>query len=160
MTIDPERYAVTQQIHTRILDYWFDVDRNWGRTAADFFTEDGVWAQERQTYNGREAVRAFYSARERRGDRVVLHAVQNFRAQYAGAPDKAIATWAWLLFGGDGVPVLPTAPPVSITYMTEQWVLIDNVWMIKHRKADALFAGGQMLGNLGLTEADGVIRHS
>lgn len=154
MNVDADRLAPTQQLHALILDYWFDADRNWGRTAPELFTEDGVWEQPTRTLNGREGVRAFYTAREQRGNRVVLHAIANFRAVYDSAADEAIATWAMVLTGGDGIPTLPTRPPVEITYMTENWILTDEGWRIKHRGGETPFSGGEVLGALPFKEGD------
>jgi hypothetical protein len=107
--------------------------------------------------NGRAGVRAFYRAREEHGNRVVLHAIDNFRAVYDGAPDRAIATWAMVLTGGDGVPTLPTRPPIGISYMTENWLLIDEGWKIKHRVGESLFSGGEVLGTLNYKPDDPVV---
>jgi hypothetical protein len=146
-----DRLELSRHLHALTVDYWYDVDRNWGRTAPALFTEDGVWEAPDATFSGRDGLRAFYTAREARGGRVVLHAVINFRADFDGSPDRAVATWAMVLWGGDGVPVLPPRPPVVIDYVTEQWVRTAEGWRIRHRKSDALFRGGEVLEPLDLS---------
>ena len=73
-----------------MIDYWHDVDTNWGRNAPDYYTEDGVF-RVRRRLTGREKIRAFYKWREDRGARTVVHSVHNFQAWLEG-PDKATAT--------------------------------------------------------------------
>ncbi|WP_162942302.1 nuclear transport factor 2 family protein [Desertimonas flava] len=145
MNIDADRLALTQQLHALLVDYWHDVDTNWGRLAPDYFTPDGLWVGENSTFEGREGVRAFYQWREKRGNRVVFHSVQNLRAIFDGGPDKALCQWVMVLHGGDGTPPIATNPPILIDYMTERWVLTDEGWKINHRSSNVLFKGGALL---------------
>src|SRR5688572_30818229 len=133
MIIDADRLALTQQLQALLVDYWYDVDTNWGRNAPEYFAPDGIWVGERQMFEGREGVRGFYSWREQRGGRVVFHAVQNVRADFDGATDRAVCEWVLVLYGGDGTPPIETAPPILIDYITERWALTDEGWQIKHR---------------------------
>lgn len=149
MTIDTnisaDRIALTQQLHALIIDYWHDVDTNWGRNAPDYFTTDGVWVAGFTTFAGRDDMRDFYRSREERGGRVVFHSVENFRADFDGTHATAIANWVMVLWGGDGVPVLPTRPPVLIDHLTERWVRTADSWQIEHRASEVLFMGGETL---------------
>ena len=43
MKISPERIALTQQLYGLVVDYWHDVDTNWGRNAPNYFAPDGVF---------------------------------------------------------------------------------------------------------------------
>ena len=85
MKISPERLALTHELHALVIDYWHDVDTNWGRNAPDYYTEDGVFEGPAASYAGREKIRAFYKWREDRGARTVVHAVHNFQALLEGA---------------------------------------------------------------------------
>ena len=38
-----ERIRITVELQALLADFWHDVDTNWGRNAAGFFTEDGVY---------------------------------------------------------------------------------------------------------------------
>ena len=142
MKISPERLTVTQELHALLIDFWHDVDTNWGRNAADYYTENGVFEASRVTYVGREKIRAFYKWRENRGSRTVVHSVHNFRAEPDG-PDKATCQWFLMLYAADGTPVLPTHPPIQIACATDHYVKDGNRgWLLKHRKFENLFTGG------------------
>jgi hypothetical protein len=142
MKISSERIALTHELHALVVDYWHDVDTNWGRNAPGFFTLDGLFEGPAASYKGREKIRAFYKWREDRGARSVVHAVHNFEATLT-APGKATCHWFLMLYGADGKPVLPTHAPIQIAYMTDQLTL-DPVegWQLTHRKFETWFEGG------------------
>src|SRR3569833_1431448 len=106
MRIDEDRLKLTQVLHALLIDYWHDVDQNWGRNAPDYYTEDAKFIGSAASYEGREKIRAFYKWRENRGDRTVVHSVQNFKAFFDGT-DKATCHWFMMLYAADGKPVLP-----------------------------------------------------
>jgi hypothetical protein len=142
MKIPPERLALTQELHALLIDYWHDVDTNWGRRAPEYYTEDGVFVGPAASYEGREKIRAFYKWREDRGARTVVHSVHNFQAIPEG-PDKAICHWFLMLYAADGEPVLPTHPPIQIAYMTDRLVRDPaEGWLVTYRKFDNWFEGG------------------
>ena len=142
MKVSPERLALTQELYALVVDYWHDVDTNWGRNAPNYFTPDGIFEGPAASYRGREKIRAFYKWREDRGARTVVHVVANFEAKQA-CPDQATCHWFLLLYGADGEPVLPTHPPIQIAYMTDHLIL-DPVegWQLTHRKFETWFEGG------------------
>jgi hypothetical protein len=142
MRIDEDRLKLTQELQALVIDYWHDVDRNWGRNAPDYYTEEAKFVGSATTYEGREKIRAFYKWRENRGDRTVVHSVQNFQAFFDGAPDKATCHWFLMLYAADGKPVLPTHPPIQIAYMTDHLVLTAEGWKLTYREFDPLFQGG------------------
>ncbi len=142
MRIDENRLKLTELLHALTVDYWHDVDRNWGRNAPDYYTEDAKFVGSLTSYEGRENIRAFYKWREDRGDRTVVHSVVNFQAFFDGAPDKATCHWFMMLYAADGKPVLPTHPPIQIAYMTDYLVLTPDGWKLTYRKFDPLFEGG------------------
>ena len=115
MKISSERLALTQLLHALVVDYWHDVDTNWG---LGYYTEDGVFEGTQNPYVGREKIRQFYKWREDRGARTVVHAVHNFQCLPEG-PDKATCHWFLMLYAADGVPPLPSKPPIQISYMTD-----------------------------------------
>ena len=41
MKIAPERLALTQELQALVIDYWHDVDTNWGHEAPNYYTPDG-----------------------------------------------------------------------------------------------------------------------
>ncbi len=142
MKISPERIALTHELYALCIDYWHDVDTNWGANAPDYFTEDGVFKGPAASYVGREKVRAFYKYRKDRGARTVVHAVHNFQA-WLDTPNTATAHWFLMLYAADGTPVLPSNPPIQIAYMTDKMVRAgDGGWLLKHRTFDNWFEGG------------------
>jgi hypothetical protein len=82
----------------------------------------------------------------------VVHAVHNFEATLT-APGQATCHWFLMLYAADGKPVLPTAPPIQIAYMTDIMQL-DPVegWQIVSRTFDNWFAGGIPTTNPNLDE--------
>jgi len=141
MKIADDRIALTHQLHALVVDYWHDVDTNWGRNAPDYYTEDGIFIGSSSSYKGREKIRAFYKWREDRGARTVVHSVHNFQAFFDG-PDKALAHWFLMLYAADGKPVLPTNPPIQIAYMTDSLVRSGDGWLVTSRKFEPWFEGG------------------
>jgi SnoaL-like protein len=142
MKISPDRLALTHELHALVVDYWHDVDTNWGRKAPDYYTPDGVFVGAQASYNGREKIRAFYKWREDRGARTVVHSVHNFEATLT-APGKATCHWFLMLYAADGKPVLPTHPPIQIAYMTDHLVQDPaEGWQLTYRKFEPWFEGG------------------
>jgi hypothetical protein len=143
MRIDKDRLALTQELYALVVDYWHDVDSNWGRNAPDYFAPDGIFIGPAASYPGREKVRAFYKWREDRGARTVVHSVHNFQANFDGGPDRALCHWFLMLYGADGKPVLPTHPPIQIAHMTDKMIRDPNDgWQIVSRQFDTWFEGG------------------
>ncbi len=137
-----ERLLTTQELHSQLMEYWHDVDTNWGRNAPEYYTEHGIFEGPEATYQGREKIRAFYEWRVKRGKRLAVHAVNNFRAQFED-DNHATCTWYMLLYAADGVPVLPTHPPILIALVTDKCVRdAGGHWLYAHRKFEAWFQGG------------------
>lgn len=142
MKIDEDRLALTRQLHALLIDYWHDVDTNWGRNAPDYYTPDAEFVGSKHSYKGREKIRAFYQWREDRGERTVIHAVHNFRAEFDGGADRAVCRWFLFLYAADGLPVLPSAPAVSVTLTTDRLVREGDGWLVSHRQFVPWFKGG------------------
>jgi hypothetical protein len=137
-----ERLLATQELHGLLMEYWHDVDTNWGRNAPDYYTEDGVFEGPEASYQGREKIRQFYEWRVKRGKRLAVHAVSNFRVTFE-SESRATSTWYMLLYAADGVPVLPTHPPIQIALVTDTCVRDEaGTWRYAHRKFEAWFQGG------------------
>ena len=136
MLIDMDRINLTQQLNGLLVDYWHDVDTNWGENAPDYYTPEGLFEGPAASYVGREKIRAFYRWRKTRGDRTVVHSVQNFQAFFDGGPDKARCHWILMLYAADGKPVLPTHPPIQIAYMTDRLIKTEDTIISSTRRAD------------------------
>lgn len=137
-----ERLLATQELQAQLMEYWHDVDTNWGRNAGTYYTEDAVFQGPEATYRGREKILEFYRWRESRGQRTAVHAVSNFRVQFE-SDSRATSTWYLLLYAADGAPVLPTHPPIQIALVTDTCVKdASGRWLWSYRKFDAWFQGG------------------
>ncbi len=152
MKISRERIALTQELEALVVDYWHDVDTNWGRNAPDYYAEDGEFIGPAATYKGPENIRRFYKWREDRGARTVVHSVSNFQALPEGE-DRATCHWILMLYAADGKPVLPTHPPIQIAYMTDRMVRDpERGWLVASRNFDNWFTGGIPTTNPNLDE--------
>ena len=58
-----------------------------------------------------------------------------------------------MLYAADGMPVLPTHPPIQIAYMTDKMVRDPQQgWLIESRRFDNWFEGGTPTTNPTLDE--------
>ena len=147
MKVEPDRLRLTQELHALLIDYWHDVDTNWGRNATGYYTVDGVFEASRNSYRGRDQIRAFYQYRIDRGPRVAVHSVSNFRVDIGG-PAEVTCTYYLSLYAADGVPVLPTHPPIELDFMTDRMVQdAEGGWLVAHRKFQCWFQGGTPVTN-------------
>jgi ketosteroid isomerase-like protein len=151
---EPESLLERLRIEAQLHDYWHDVDRNWGRNAASFYTENAVFGGEAATYTGRAEIAAFYQYRIDRGvARVAVHAVNNFRVEFEGR-SRAHSTWYLLSYAADGEPVLPTHPPIVIGLVSDTHERQDDGrWLCARRNFDMLFTGGTKPTNLKVDKA-------
>jgi hypothetical protein len=137
-----DRLRARQELEIMLMDYWHDVDTNWGRNAGEYYTEDAIFESTYASYHGKAKIKQFYQYRIDRGPRVAVHAVTNFRVELE-SPTQATCNWYLLLFANDGKPILPTAPPIQIAHMTDKCVKqSDGRWLYSHRKFETWFEGG------------------
>ena len=68
-----------QNIMNLEVNYWYEVDHNWGRRAHTYYVPDGKFMIGDKTMVGVEAIANFYKWREGRGERAARHVVTNFR---------------------------------------------------------------------------------
>jgi len=137
-----QRLLIYLELHSQLMDYWHDVDTNWGRGAGDYYTEDALFEGPEASYRGRAKIQQFYKWREDRGARVAVHAVTNFRLELE-SDTRGTCTWYLHLYAGDGVRVLPTHPPITISLVTDKVVRgQDGKWRYSGRKFETWFQGG------------------
>jgi hypothetical protein len=138
--MDPlERLQIIREIEELSIDYWDDVDRNWGRNAHDYFTQDGSYTTTLQTRTGRDAIKAFYDTRENRGERVARHLINNHKITIHDR-NRVSAVWVLSLFAADGIPVLPSRPAIMMADVHDEIVRgPDGRWLYKSRTIKALF---------------------
>lgn len=143
MEISKERIELTHLLHALCVDYWHDIDSNWGHNAPQYYLPDGEFIGPEATYKGHDKIRAFYKWREDRGARTVVHSVINFQAIPEG-DDKATCHWFLMLYAKDGKPPLPSEPPIQIAYMTDKMVKVPGEgWKVKSRLFENWFTGGK-----------------
>ena len=53
-----ERLQILREIEDLAIDYWDDVDRNWGKNCHEYYTEDGSYTTSIKTRTGRDAIKA------------------------------------------------------------------------------------------------------
>jgi SnoaL-like domain len=131
-----------QELTALVVDYWFDVDFNWGRGAAAFYVDDGLFAIGGSRMQGRDAIRDFYAWREGRGERTARHVVTNFRLD-ACSDNDATLRCILLLYAADGAPVLPSLPPILIADAVAQCVRGDDgTFRFRAHVLSPVFMGG------------------
>ncbi|MBO1073499.1 nuclear transport factor 2 family protein [Roseomonas marmotae] len=124
-------------------DYWYEVDRNWGRRAAEYYLEDGVFEIGESRMEGRAAIAHFYSWREGRGERTARHLVTNCRLRSVNATgDEAVFECIMSLHAADGPPVLESRPPIMIADVVDHCVRVSGVWRYRSHVLRPVFMGG------------------
>ena len=137
-----EQLLTYLELHRQLMDYWHDVDTNWGRGAGQYYTDDALFEGPEASYRGRAKIEQFYKWREDRGARLAVHAVNNFRVEFE-SDTRATSTWYLLLYAGDGKRVLPTHPPITISLVTDICVRGDDgKWRYSGRRFETWFQGG------------------
>lgn len=139
-TIDPDQRTRIEAAITRLnVDYWHDVDRNDGRSAHEFFVEDGVYTTSLRSRTGRAEIAAFYRGRQDARIRTARHVVANLRVEVLDAT-RANADWILLLHAADGAPVLPSEPAIMIADVHDVCCLeADGRWRYVSRTIAAVF---------------------
>ena len=140
----PERRAIeTQVLYMNMVDYWYEVDLKGGAGVSEMYVEDGIFhAGPGKALVGRAAIEQFYTWRKDRGARTSRHIITNFRADFTD--DTHATTYSvMLLYAADGVPILPSAPPIMITDLIDRCVKCDDgKWRYLERNFVPLFMGG------------------
>jgi hypothetical protein len=136
-----ERNHIRGEIIDREIEYWHEVDHSWGRAAHTMYTADGIFAIGPRDMVGPDAVKAFYTWRESRGARIARHVVTNLRVTIRSA-DEAELVGIMCLYAEDGVPVLPSNPPILVADVISRFVRVNGSWQFRYHKLVPLFEGG------------------
>jgi hypothetical protein len=137
-----ELFRIRETVKDRLIEYWWDVDRDGAGRALEFYTEDCVYLMCDHRMEGHAAVKAYYDYRDARGPRLVRHVLTNLRARVK-APDCATLDAVLSVYAADGVPVLPSTPPIMIADNSCELVRgADGVWRFRVHRITALFRGG------------------
>jgi hypothetical protein len=137
-----ETFRIQQTVKDRLIDYWWDVDRNGARCALDFYTKDCVYLMCEHRMEGHAAIRSYYDYRDSRGPRLVRHVVTNLRA-HVQTPEQASVDGVLCVYAADGIPVLPSAPPIMVADIECEFVRDTNgTWRLSLHRIVPLFQGG------------------
>lgn len=125
------------------VNYWYEVDHNWGRNAHDFYAADGSFTIGDRVMRGIEAIAGFYRWREARGQRVARHIVTNFRLGPVHAEQVSFEC-ILCLHAADGRPVLPSRPPIMIADIRSECDQgADGRWHYLSHTLTPVFEGGE-----------------
>jgi hypothetical protein len=129
------------ELHALEAEYWYEVDHNYGRSAARFYAPHGTYAIGESLFRGREEIAGFYEWREKRGDRTARHVIANPRITNV-TPDAALFECIMLLYADDGKPVLESRPAVMIADIRTEYVRVESAWTVRSRGLHPIFEGG------------------
>jgi hypothetical protein len=146
---DQETTIIALELQRKLAEFAADLDFNNCRGIADFYAEDGVFAVGDFTYQGKAAIRKFYSDREARvaaqhkdGIRVSAHTFLNVRVDVE-SETKATVYFINVNYAGEGQPpVRGTITPAMVTDCRMAFRLEpDDNWRISSFSGKPLFVG-------------------
>jgi len=141
MTRD-EELRIRQEVQERLVEYWWDVDRDDAARAPAFYTDDCVYLMCGHRMEGPAAVKGYYDFRAARGPRLVRHVATNLLVRVV-SPDVARLDGILSVYAADGVPVLPSTPPIMVADTRCEFVRGgDGQWRFRLHEITALFTGG------------------
>jgi hypothetical protein len=140
---DDIRSSILQKLTELEVEYWHEVDRNWGRNAHAFYVENGVFSIGDKRMVGRSAILDFYRWRESRGARTARHLVTNFRLGMCDTR-RAELECAMCLYAADGLPILESRSAIMIADIVSGCVLDDSGhWQFASHLLKPVFMGGE-----------------
>lgn len=142
---------LNQILALQLAEYWHEIDFNGGRGASRYYTPDAEFHGQFASYYGVEKIQQFYDWRVEQGPRLSVHSFTNFRAWFTG-DDNAEATNFLFLYAANGVKVLPTHPPITISLATDKYVRVDGRWLCTYRRFEHLFEGDTPVTNPNLDD--------
>jgi len=143
---DPALIALNAALSLQLADYWHEIDFNGGRDASSYYVPEAEFHGQFASYLGVEKIQQFYDWRREQGPRLSVHSFTNFRARFTGE-GSAEATNFLFLYAANGVKVLPTHPPITISLATDRYVLRDGRWLCTFRRFEHLFESDTPITN-------------
>lgn len=145
--VDDATLKLNALLSLQLSEYWNEIDVNGGKNASGYYTEDAEFHGQAASYLGRAKIQQFYDWRVKQGPRLSVHSFTNFRAWFTG-PDTAEATNYLCLYAANGVRILPTHPPISISLATDRYKRsADGRWLCTYRRFEHWFEGGAPITN-------------
>lgn len=135
----------------QLAEYWHEIDFNGGKDASSYYVPDAEFHGQFASYYGVDKIQQFYDWRREQGPRLSVHSFTNFRAWFTGS-DSAEATSFLFLYAANGVKVLPTHPPITISLATDRYVRRDGKWLCTYRRFEHLFEGETPITNPNLDD--------
>jgi uncharacterized protein (TIGR02246 family) len=144
MSMDPVARLLAERACERLMtDYTRFVDFGEASRIADLFTVDGVWEAEGVRMDGRDAIRAGFSARQGVERRTSRHVCTNIAVDVLG-PDEAQALSYLVNFRHDSRTGIAERPapvdhPKFVGEYHDRFVRTANGWQFLHRRCDLAF---------------------
>ena len=148
---DKDLLDLNTELALQLADYWHEIDFNSGRNASSYYVSEAEFHGQFASYHGVEKIQQFYDWRLNQGPRLSVHSFTNFRARFTG-PDSAEATNFLFLYAANGVKVLPSHAPITISIATDKYVRVDGRWLCTYRRFEHLFEGDVPITNPNLDE--------
>ena len=144
---DADTLKLNAELALQLANYWHEIDSNGGRNASSYYTEDAEFHGQSASYLGRPKIQEFYDWRVKQGPRLSVHSFTNFRAWFTGS-DTAEATNYLCLYASNGVRILPTHPPITISLATDRYVRSpEGRWLCTYRRFEHWFEGTTPITN-------------
>lgn len=137
-----DELLIKAAVAERLVDYWWNVDRDDASDALSFYTDDCIYQMCDHRMQGHAPVVEYYAFRRSRGARLVRHVLTNVRVRVHG-PDRATLHGVLSVYAADGEPVLPITLPIMLADTSCEFVVgADGHWRMREHRITALFAGG------------------
>ena len=143
---DKDLLELNQTLSLQLADYWHEIDFNGGRDASAYYVPEAEFHGQFASYIGVGKIQQFYDWRRDQGPRLSVPSFTNFRARFTGA-DTAEATNFLFLYAANGVKVLPTHPPVTVSLATDRYVHVGGKWLCSYRRFEHLFESDTPITN-------------
>ena len=144
---DADTLRLNAELSLQLAEYWHEIDVNGGRNAHRYYTEDAEFHGQAASYLGRAKIQQFYDWRVAQGPRLSVHSFSNFRAWFTG-PDTAEATNYLCLYAANGVRILPTHAPITISLATDRYRRsAEGQWLCTYRRFEHWFEGDTPITN-------------
>ncbi len=148
---DKDLLDLNTELALQLADYWHEIDFNSGRNASSYYVPEAEFHGQFASYVGVDKIQKFYDWRLNQGPRLSVHSFTNFRAWFTGQ-DSAEATNFLFLYAANGVKVLPSHAPITISIATDKYVRVDGRWLCTYRRFEHLFEGDVPITNPNLDE--------
>ena len=150
--VNDDTLKLNAVLSLQLSEYWNEIDVNGGKNAHSYYTEDAEFHGQSASYLGKAKIQQFYDWRVKQGPRLSVHSFTNFRAWFTG-PDTAEATNYLCLYAANGVRILPTHAPITISLATDRYKrAADGRWLCTYRRFEHWFEGGAPITNPNLDD--------